>query len=123
MGPGGLYGMINHGEGLQSAYMHLAGYRVRTGQRVKAGEIIGWVGRTGIKRSGAHLHFELRKDHKHIDPLPVMRPHLFELEATWRGRRVAMEELRQRKRRRRAARKAAREARRKAREAAQSGTR
>ena len=117
MGPGGLYVMINHANGLQSAYMHLAEYRVRTGQKVQAGEIIGWVGRSGIERSGAHLHFELRKDHKHIDPLPIMRPYVFELGSTWRGRRVVREVKRKRKIWRRAARKAARAERAKAREA------
>lgn len=126
MGPGGLYVMINHAGGLQSAYMHLSEYQVRTGQRVAAGEIIGWVGRTGIKSSGAHLHFELRKDHKHINPLPVLRPYLFELEATWRGRRVAIEDRRVRKRwrrtQRRLARAAAKEKARLAREAESAGT-
>ena len=111
MGPGGLWVMIEHENGLRSAYMHLSGYRVRIGRSVAAGEVIGWVGRTGIRTSSAHLHFELRKDGRHLDPLPVLAPYLIEPDATWRGRRVAREQRRVQRRRRIEARRAARRAR------------
>ena len=58
--------MIQHPDKLVSAYMHLRSYTVHDRQWVKGGTIIGYVGRTGIKRSEPHLHFELRVDGKHI---------------------------------------------------------
>jgi len=108
MGPGGLFVMLEHEGGLRSAYMHLSSYRVRSGQQVEAGERIGRVGRTGIRDSGAHLHFELRKDGRHVDPLPVMAPYVFEPWATWRGRVAEAEAKRRARRRRRRARAARR---------------
>lgn len=100
MGPGGLFVMIRHEEGLTSAYMHLASYVVKDGQQVKSGDIIGYVGRTGITESGAHLHFELRHGGRHIDPMPHMEPYVFPPNATYLGRRVAAEQQRVRRRRR-----------------------
>ena len=41
---------------------------MRRGQRVKRGEIIGFVGNTG-RSAGAHLHYEIFKDKKHINPI------------------------------------------------------
>ena len=100
MGPGGLFVMIHHGQTRTSAYMHLATYTVETGDTVEAGQIIGTVGRTGVKSSGAHLHFELRQDGKHRDPLPILAPYLFRPEATWYGRWDASLPQRPRARRR-----------------------
>ena len=111
MGPGGLWVMLEHSNGLRSAYMHLSSYRVRTGQRVKAGELIGRVGRSGIRKSAAHLHFELRRNGKHLDPMPHLAPYLIEPTATWRGLRVEREQKRTKRRRRIARRRAARAAR------------
>jgi hypothetical protein len=100
MGPGGLFVMIRHENGLLSAYMHLVLYTVKVGQRVKAGEMIGRVGKTGIRESGAHLHFELRFDGKHIDPMPHLAPYVFRQRATYIGRRVLAEQRRVRRKRR-----------------------
>jgi Peptidase family M23 len=74
MGPGGLFVMIQHSDDLISAYMHLSRFIVRPNQRVRAGQLIGYVGRTGMKRDLAHLHFELRHHKKHIDPLQHIAP-------------------------------------------------
>ena len=69
MGPGGFFVRINHEGGVRSGYFHLTSFRVLIGQTVKAGEIIGTVGRTGIKVSGSHLHFEVHKDGELGDPV------------------------------------------------------
>ena len=53
-------------------YEHLLGYQPRVGDKVLAGQIIGWANNTGWS-SGDHLHFELRDENGiPIDPLPVM---------------------------------------------------
>ncbi len=59
---------IDHGFGYISLYAHLSKYNVRRGQRVKRGEIIGYVGNTG-RSVGPHLHYEIFKDKKKINPL------------------------------------------------------
>lgn len=100
LGPGGLFVMIRHEGGLLSAYMHLSSYSVKAGQQVKGGEIIGFVGRSGIKESGAHLHFELRHGGRHIDPMPHIAPYVFAPMDTYLGRRVAAEQQRVWRRRR-----------------------
>lgn len=59
---------IDHGFGYVSLYAHLSQYNVRRGQKVKRGDIIGYVGNTG-RSAGPHLHYEIIKDNKKIDPL------------------------------------------------------
>lgn len=100
MGPGGLFVMLRHGNGLVTAYMHLASYEVKVGQSVKMGQRIGYVGKTGTKDSGAHLHFELRFGGRHVDPMPALAPYVFPPGAFYLGRRVQAEEQRVRRRRR-----------------------
>lgn len=102
MAPGGRLVMLRHAGDLKSAYMHLQSYVVVTGDVVEAGQLLGYVGRSGMRRSAAHLHFELRHEGKHIDPMPHLAPYLVAPRETWIGRRVAHEE-RKRRRRRRAA--------------------
>ncbi len=68
MGAGGLYVVINHGEGTGSIYMHLESLAVQHGTDVEAGQIIGTVGRSGTVSSGPHLHLELRVGTDRIDP-------------------------------------------------------
>ena len=51
-----------------SLYAHLSKYNVRRGQKVKRGDLIGYVGNTGRSR-GPHLHYEIFKDKKRINPL------------------------------------------------------
>jgi len=59
---------IDHGFGYVSLYGHLNKYNVRRGQKVKRGDIIGYVGNTG-RSAGPHLHYEIFKDNKRINPL------------------------------------------------------
>ena len=59
---------IDHGFGYVSLYAHLSKYNVRRGQKVKRGDVIGFVGNTGRSR-GPHLHYEILKDNKKINPL------------------------------------------------------
>ena len=59
--------VIDHQNGYKSSYSHLKDIRVRKGRSVSKGGIIGTVGNTG-NTTGAHLHYEITKDGKHIDP-------------------------------------------------------
>lgn len=87
MGIGGLFVLIDHGHGVTSGYFHLAGYRVREGTRVKAGQLVGFVGSTGIKESPPHLHFEIRIGGHKVDPARRLRPYLAPPEGRARERR------------------------------------
>ncbi|MBX9691841.1 MAG: peptidoglycan DD-metalloendopeptidase family protein [Cyanobacteria bacterium] len=60
--------IINHGSSVSTLYGHLSSINVATGQNVKRGEVIGRVGATG-RATGPHLHFEVRIDGKHTNPL------------------------------------------------------
>lgn len=60
--------VINHGYGYESLYAHMTKYTVRKGQKVKRGDIIGYVGSTG-KSTAPHLHYEVHKDGKKINPV------------------------------------------------------
>ena len=59
---------IDHGFGYVSLYAHLSKYNVRRGQKVRRGDIIGYVGNTG-RSAGPHLHYEIIKDNQKINPL------------------------------------------------------
>lgn len=59
---------IDHGYGYVSLYAHLSKYNVRVGQKVKRGDIIGFVGNTG-RSQAPHLHYEVLKDGEHINPV------------------------------------------------------
>lgn len=59
---------IDHGYGYESLYAHLYKYNVRKGQRVKRGDLIGFVGSTG-RSQAPHLHYEIFKDSERINPI------------------------------------------------------
>jgi hypothetical protein len=61
-----------HEGGIRSGYFHLNSFRVVAGQTVHAGEIIGTVGRTGVKISGSHLHFEVHENGDLRDPVSFL---------------------------------------------------
>jgi hypothetical protein len=85
MGPGGLFVQIQHKDNLMSEYMHLLNYLVQNGQWVKAGQIIGHVGDTGIRIDVPHLHFQMRDNGEILDPLVQLRPYLIGPKETYRG--------------------------------------
>ena len=60
--------VIRHGYGYESLYAHLSKYKCRAGQRVKRGDIIGYVGSTG-RSEAPHLHYEVHKNGKVVNPL------------------------------------------------------
>ncbi len=59
---------IDHGFGYITIYAHLSEYNVRVGQRVKRGEVIGYVGNTGRSR-GPHLHYEVWLNNDKLNPV------------------------------------------------------
>ncbi|RYY38688.1 MAG: M23 family metallopeptidase [Sphingomonadales bacterium] len=65
--------MIDHGAGLNSAFMHLSRINVRVGEHIKRGQPIGAVGMTG-RATGPHLHWSLKWRDARIDPLLLAGP-------------------------------------------------
>lgn len=60
--------VINHGYGYETLYGHMVRIKVRAGQHVNRGEVIGWVGNTG-KSTGPHCHYEVHKNGRPVDPV------------------------------------------------------
>ena len=67
-GGAGNYVSINHGDGFASIYMHMTHYVVSAGQSVSQGQVIGYVGSTGIS-TGPHLHFGVSYAGTYVNPL------------------------------------------------------
>jgi murein DD-endopeptidase MepM/ murein hydrolase activator NlpD len=70
LGVGGIYLCIEHDSErhIRTCYMHLARYVVADTEHVSAGQLIGYVGRTGVRVSPPHLHFEVRVDERFTNP-------------------------------------------------------
>lgn len=69
--PGGGYGqviVINHGYSYKTLYAHLSKKAVKPGEKVVRGQVIGYVGSTGIS-TGPHLHYEVIKGDKKVNPV------------------------------------------------------
>ncbi|HEY4876563.1 MAG TPA: M23 family metallopeptidase [Puia sp.] len=60
--------VINHGYGYETLYGHMFRVKARVGQKVKRGEIIGYVGSTG-KSTGPHCHYEVHRNGDPVDPV------------------------------------------------------
>lgn len=78
LGPNGGYGktiIVQHGTRYSTLYAHLSNYArgLRNGHSIKQGQIIGYVGMTGLA-TGPHLHYEFQVDGVHRDPLRVTLP-------------------------------------------------
>lgn len=71
----GKYIKIRHNSTYSTAYAHLHGYArgIRSGARVRQGQVIGYVGSTG-RSTGPHLHYEIHRDGKQINPLGLKLP-------------------------------------------------
>ncbi len=71
----GNYIRIRHGNGYATAYAHLSRFAdgMRSGTRVRQGDVIGYVGSTG-RSTGPHLHFEVLKNGRQVNPFDVARP-------------------------------------------------
>lgn len=68
----GNYIIVDHGNGIASLYAHLSGFAVNNGQKVGAGETIGYIGSTGSS-TGPHLHFEIRVNGVHKNPVNYVK--------------------------------------------------
>lgn len=67
----GNYIQVEHGGELETRYGHLSGYAVAAGDRVRKGDLIGYVGSTG-RSTGPHLHYEVRIAGEAVDPMPYL---------------------------------------------------
>jgi murein DD-endopeptidase MepM/ murein hydrolase activator NlpD len=62
---------ISHGNGFTTVYGHMSKFAVKAGKKVKRGEVIGYIGKTG-KAAGPHVHYEVWKDGKKVNPWHYM---------------------------------------------------
>jgi murein DD-endopeptidase MepM/ murein hydrolase activator NlpD len=86
IGPEGGYGKyirIRHANGWETAYGHMSAFArsLDVGQKVRQGQVIGYVGSTGLS-TGAHLHFEILVNGRFVDPMKVRLPRGRVLEGT-----------------------------------------
>ncbi|WP_395397444.1 M23 family metallopeptidase [Novosphingobium sp. BL-8A] len=68
----GLAVTVDHGHGVETRYAHLSRVNVAAGEEVRAGEILGRVGSTGLS-TGPHLHYEMRRFGRPVDPATTLR--------------------------------------------------
>jgi murein DD-endopeptidase MepM/ murein hydrolase activator NlpD len=69
----GLMVVIDHGYGLETRYGHMSRTAARVGQEVKRGDLLGYVGSTGLS-TGPHLHYEVRVNGRAVDPMKYVLP-------------------------------------------------
>ena len=70
----GNYIQLDHSIGFTSSYSHLSKFFVKQGQIIRKGDLIGLSGNSG-RSTGPHLHYEIKHNKRHVDPLPM---YLFE---------------------------------------------
>ena len=70
MGGCGIGVRVEHGNGLSTRYCHMSRMAVNAGQSVRGGQVIGYVGSTGLS-TGAHLHYEMYRNGRAVDPRSV----------------------------------------------------
>jgi murein DD-endopeptidase MepM/ murein hydrolase activator NlpD len=64
--------MLSHTDHLETLYGHMSRVKVKSGQKVSRGDILGYMGRTG-NATGVHLHYEVRLNGRTVNPQPYMR--------------------------------------------------
>lgn len=64
--------VVDHGFGLKTVYAHCISLKVKKGQKVRRGDVIGYIGDSGTT-TGPHLHYEVHKDGVMVDPLKFLR--------------------------------------------------
>lgn len=80
---------IDHGKGIATRYGHMSRISARDGQRVKRGDLIGYVGSTG-RSTGSHLHYEVRIDGRAVNPLPFLQSANYLMAAREESQAVAL---------------------------------
>jgi murein DD-endopeptidase MepM/ murein hydrolase activator NlpD len=60
--------VVNHGYGYETLYAHMSKVKVKPGQKVRRGDVLGYVGNSGTS-SGPHLHYEVRKNSNPVNPV------------------------------------------------------
>ena len=70
MGGCGIAVRLDHGSGLATRYCHMSRMAVRAGQSVRRGQVIGYVGSTGLS-TGPHLHYEMYRNGRAVNPASV----------------------------------------------------
>lgn len=73
LGGYGNYAEISHGNGIETRFGHMSRIAVFPGQRIKQGQIVGYVGSTG-RSTGPHLHYEVRIAGTPVNPIPFVQP-------------------------------------------------
>jgi len=58
---------LNHGHGVETIFGHLNRFAVKKGEKVERGQVIAYMGNSG-RSTGAHLHYSVIKEGRHIDP-------------------------------------------------------
>jgi murein DD-endopeptidase MepM/ murein hydrolase activator NlpD len=71
----GKYVRIRHTNGYETAYAHMSAFArgIQPGTRVRQGQIIGYVGSTGLS-TGPHLHYEIMVNNRFVDPMRIKLP-------------------------------------------------
>jgi len=77
----GKYIRIRHNNGYETAYGHMSAFarNIEEGTRVRQGQVIGFMGSTGLS-TGAHLHFEILVNGRFVDPMRIKLPRGRELQ-------------------------------------------
>jgi murein DD-endopeptidase MepM/ murein hydrolase activator NlpD len=65
--------VIDHGRGVLTGYWHMQAIKVKVGERVETGQMLGEVGTTGLS-TGPHLHWEMRVNGVAVDPMQWVEP-------------------------------------------------
>lgn len=73
--------MLNHGNGISTVYAHLSGFAVTVGQRVRCGQVIGYLGLSG-RTTGPNLHYEVRINNTPVNPYKYLRETLAQLDSS-----------------------------------------